>query len=113
MHPHLDEICDATREAGINAHVSTNFSFTLSDDRLRSLLSCGLSHLSVCVDGLTQESYSKTRVGGRIELVLDNLRRLLQLRREMRALARASRFSTSSFNTISRSSSRRVPCARV
>ena len=86
MHPHLDEICDATREAGINAHVSTNFSFTLSDDRLRSLLSCGLSHLSVCVDGLTQESYGKTRVGGRIELVLDNLRRLLQLRREMRAL---------------------------
>lgn len=83
MHPHLDEICDATREAGINAHVSTNFSFTLSDERLRSMLRSGMTHLTVCVDGITQEVYARTRVGGRIDLVMDNLRRLLQLRREM------------------------------
>jgi MoaA/NifB/PqqE/SkfB family radical SAM enzyme len=83
MHPHLDEICDATREVGINAHVSTNFSFALSDERLRSMLASGMTHLTVCVDGVTQEVYARTRVGGRIDQVLDNLRRLLRLRREM------------------------------
>jgi MoaA/NifB/PqqE/SkfB family radical SAM enzyme len=83
MHPHLDEICDATREAGINAHVSTNFSFVLSDERLRSMLASGMTHLTVCVDGITQEVYGRTRVGGRIDRVLDNLRRLQRLRREM------------------------------
>lgn len=82
MHPHLDEICDATREAGINAHVSSNFSFSLSDERLRSMLASGMTHLTVCVDGITQEVYGRTRVGGRIDQVLDNLRRLLRLRRE-------------------------------
>ncbi|HST57887.1 MAG TPA: radical SAM protein [Longimicrobium sp.] len=82
MHPHLEEICDATREAGLNAHVSSNFSFDLPDERLRALLDSGLTHLSVCVDGLTQETYGRTRVGGRIDRVLDNLDRLLRLRRE-------------------------------
>ncbi len=82
MHPHLEEICDATREAGLNAHVSSNFSFDLPDERLRALLDSGLTHLSVCVDGLTQETYGRTRVGGRIDRVLDNLERLLRLRRE-------------------------------
>lgn len=84
MHPHLEEICAATREAGINSHVSTNFSFELSDERLRALLASGLTHLTVCVDGLSQETYGRTRVGGRIDRVLDNLDRLLRLRRESR-----------------------------
>lgn len=82
MHPHLEEICDATREVGLNSHASTNFSFELSDERLRGLLASGLTHLTVCVDGLTQETYGRTRVGGRIGRVLDNLDRLLRLRRE-------------------------------
>ena len=84
MHPHLDEICEATRAAGMNAHASTNFSFELTDERLRGLISSGMTHLTVCVDGLTQENYGRTRVGGRLALVVDNLRRLLAIRREMR-----------------------------
>jgi MoaA/NifB/PqqE/SkfB family radical SAM enzyme len=83
-HPHLDEICSVTRDAELNAHASTNFSFELSDERLRSLLTSGLTHLTVCVDGLTQETYQRTRVGGQIERVLDNLARLLSLRRTIR-----------------------------
>jgi MoaA/NifB/PqqE/SkfB family radical SAM enzyme len=83
VHPHLEEICDATREAGMNSHVSTNFSFVLSEERLRSLIKSGLTHLKVCVDGVTQETYGRTRVGGRIAVVLDNLRRVLRIRREM------------------------------
>jgi MoaA/NifB/PqqE/SkfB family radical SAM enzyme len=83
-HPHLDEICAATRDAGLNAHVSTNFSFELSDERLRSLLTSGITHLTVCVDGLTQEVYQRTRVGGQIARVLDNLERLLSLRSAIR-----------------------------
>lgn len=82
MHPHLEEICDATREAGLNSHVSTNFSFDLPDERLRALLASGLTHLTVCVDGLSQATYGRTRVGGRIDRVLDNLDRLMRLRRE-------------------------------
>jgi MoaA/NifB/PqqE/SkfB family radical SAM enzyme len=80
MHPQLDEMCAIAREAGLNSHISTNFSFRLSDDRIESIVTSGLTHLSVCVDGLSQETYERTRVGGRIALVLDNLERALRCR---------------------------------
>jgi MoaA/NifB/PqqE/SkfB family radical SAM enzyme len=81
VHPQLEEICGISRAAGLNTHISTNFSFRLSDDRIRGLVGSGLSHLTVCVDGMRQERYELTRVGGRIDRVLDNLDRLLQVRR--------------------------------
>jgi MoaA/NifB/PqqE/SkfB family radical SAM enzyme len=83
MHPQLDEICGIASSARLNCHVSTNFSFDLTDERLTSLLTSGLTHLTVCVDGLRQESYERTRVGGRIERVLDNLDRTLRIRSEL------------------------------
>jgi MoaA/NifB/PqqE/SkfB family radical SAM enzyme len=84
VHPKLEEICGVSRAAGMNTHISTNFSFHLSDERIRGILTSGLTHLTVCVDGMSQERYELTRVGGRIGLVLDNLDRLLCLRRQLR-----------------------------
>ncbi|HKP75596.1 MAG TPA: radical SAM protein [Longimicrobiaceae bacterium] len=84
MHPHLDEICGIARDAGLNSHVSSNYSFNLSDERIRSIVESGVTHLTVCVDGLTQETYGRTRVGGRIDRVLDNLERTLRVRRELK-----------------------------
>jgi MoaA/NifB/PqqE/SkfB family radical SAM enzyme len=83
MHPDLDRMCGVARAAALNVHISSNFSFSLSDARLASLVKSGLTHLTVCVDGMHQESYARTRVGGRINLVLDNLDRLLRIRREI------------------------------
>jgi MoaA/NifB/PqqE/SkfB family radical SAM enzyme len=83
MHPDLSAICAVAARFRLNSHVSTNFSFGLSDDQLSALVASGLSHLTVCVDGMTQEHYDRTRVGGRIDRVLDNLDRLLAIRREL------------------------------
>ena len=83
MHPDLDEMCRIASDAGINVHISTNFSLPLSDDRIRQLVKSGLTHLTVCVDGLSQENYERTRVGGRIDWVLSNLRRVCEYRREL------------------------------
>ena len=85
-HPDLDEMCRIAADAGLQVHISTNFSFALKDERIRSIVESGLTHLTVCVDGLTQEKYEKTRVGGRIDRVLHNLRRVADTRR---ALGRA------------------------
>jgi MoaA/NifB/PqqE/SkfB family radical SAM enzyme len=81
VHPQLDEICRLSAGAGLNSHISTNFSFRLSDERIATLVTSGLTHLTACVDGMTQESYERTRVGGRLDVVLDNLRRVLEVRR--------------------------------
>jgi MoaA/NifB/PqqE/SkfB family radical SAM enzyme len=83
MHPSLDEMCGIARDARLNSHISTNFSFKLSDARIASIVTSGLTHLTVCVDGLTQESYGRTRVGGRIALVLENLERIMRCRTDL------------------------------
>jgi MoaA/NifB/PqqE/SkfB family radical SAM enzyme len=82
-HPDLDAMCRIAHDAGLQVHISTNLSFKLSDERVRSLVESGLTHLTVCVDGLSQEKYERTRVGGRIDWVLDNLRRVLAARRSL------------------------------
>jgi MoaA/NifB/PqqE/SkfB family radical SAM enzyme len=63
--------------------ISTNLSLKLSDQRIDELLTCGLGMISVSLDGATAPSYSKYRVGGDFELVVDNLRRLTQRKREL------------------------------
>lgn len=80
VHPRLDELCRISAGAGLAVAVSTNFSFHLSDGKMRSLLESGVSHLRVCVDGASQKTYAKTRVGGDLGLVLKNLRRACRMR---------------------------------
>jgi len=82
MHPELDEMCRIAHDAGINVHINTNFSFPLTDNRIRRIVKSGLTHLTVCVDGLSQEKYQLTRIGGRIDWVLSNLKRVCSFRRE-------------------------------
>lgn len=80
-HPNIDEMCAIASAAGLNVHISTNFSFHLSATRIRSILESGISHLTVCVDGFSQETYERTRTGGRLPWVLSNLERISLARR--------------------------------
>ena len=79
-HPDLPALCRIAANAGLQVHISTNYSFKLTDARVREIVGSGLTHLTVCVDGLSQQNYEKTRVGGRIAWVLDNLERSLKFR---------------------------------
>jgi pyruvate-formate lyase-activating enzyme len=60
--------------------ISTNFSIKLSDDFLKEMLASGLDTLVIAIDGATQETYQKYRVGGDLNLVLRNIERLIELR---------------------------------
>ena len=84
MHPDIEKMCAYARDAGLNVHISTNFSFQLSDERIRSLARCGITHFTVCIDGMTQDTFSMTRVGGRIDLVKSNLERLCAYKKQHR-----------------------------
>lgn len=83
VHPELAKFCSIAGHAGLNCHISTNFSFRLSDDRLATLVKSGLTHLTVCVDSMRQDRYELTRVGGKIELVLGNLDRVMRVRKAL------------------------------
>jgi MoaA/NifB/PqqE/SkfB family radical SAM enzyme len=58
--------------------VSTNFSFTRPDQFFDDLVNSGLHRLVVSLDGASQESYAKYRIGGSYELVIANIKKLVQ-----------------------------------
>jgi MoaA/NifB/PqqE/SkfB family radical SAM enzyme len=79
----LAEVCERVARAGMRSHVSSNYSFHLSDERIEELVTSGLTHLTVCVDGSEQQEYERTRVGGDLALVFDNLERTVAIRKRL------------------------------
>ena len=51
------------------------------------MVTCGLERLVISLDGTSQESYEKYRVGGSYELVMANVRKLLQTRDQLQRKA--------------------------
>lgn len=61
---------------------SSNFSFHLSDNQLKSILRY-CDNIGICMDGMSPKSYQKYRVNGNFHLVFDNMRRLSDLSKKM------------------------------
>ncbi|MGE0709074.1 MAG: radical SAM/SPASM domain-containing protein [Planctomycetota bacterium] len=80
LHPELERAVALIRaRSGAETIVSTNGS-RLTPARARAVLEAGLDRLVFAVDGLSQETYGRYRVGGRLEQVLANLAYVCQQR---------------------------------
>lgn len=80
LHPRLEEIIAYIKSATTaKIRISTNGSL-VTDPRAQGLLDAGLDQIVFAVDGLTQRSYSAYRQGGRLEQVVENLRRFCELK---------------------------------
>ena len=77
---HLASMVGLAHARGIYTVVNTNFSLPCDADRLEALVASGLDQLVVSIDGARQNTYERYRVGGRLDLVLDNVRRLQQIK---------------------------------
>lgn len=64
----------------IGVVVSSNMN-VFSGWHAEQMIESGLEHLIVAIDGATQESYSRYRIGGRLDKVIDNLRILNETKR--------------------------------
>ncbi len=49
----------------------------ITDEQIKGLLTSNLNALHVSIDGVTQEVYEKYRVGGNLEMVFNNLKKLV------------------------------------
>ena len=85
LHKEITQLTKIASDSGIFTIISSNFSLKLSDQVLTEIINSGLGVLHVDVDGLTQETYVKYRRGGDISIVLDNLKRIIQLKKDLRA----------------------------
>lgn len=85
IHPDFPEMAAIAAEAGLSIHASTHLSYNLSDRKIEELVASGLTHLTIDVDGATQETYGATRVRGKLDTVLRNLERIAEERDRQRS----------------------------
>jgi len=84
LHPELPEMIAYARSRGINVHLSTNGT-ALSESTSARLIESRLGSIRISFDGATKETYEMIRRGARYELTLQNIVRLLDLRKEMKS----------------------------
>jgi len=80
LHPQIFEMIRMAKVLGYSVSMSANFNTTLCAEA-DGILDSGLDRLVVPLDGLTQESYERYRVGGNLALVTGRLEALLGARR--------------------------------
>jgi pyruvate-formate lyase-activating enzyme len=80
LHPEIASMVSTFHEHRIATVLSTNLS-TNRSEVLGDLCDAGLDFMTVSMSGATQETYEVYHRGGRLDLVIENTRRLLELRK--------------------------------
>ncbi len=80
FHPRTPEWIAQAKQRGARVELITNGTL-LTEKKTRQLIDAGLDLLWVSLDGASPESFADVRLGSELPAVLDNLRRLRQLRK--------------------------------
>jgi len=73
------DIIACNRHLNIGSVVSSNLSLKVNSGRI---VESGLEYLIVSADGLRQDVYEKYRVNGRIDLVIENIKKIIEARKK-------------------------------
>ena len=79
----LQKMIRYAKERGIDIKISTNLSMTMEDDQIDVLLKAGLGKIYISCNGASPSTYIKYHAGGDFELVMDNMKRLIQKKEEL------------------------------
>jgi len=80
LNKNLVEMLKYAKKKNIWSRISSNLSLKYKDNYLEDLLKSGLSLLHVDIDGLDQEVYVKYRKKGDLNIVIDNLRKIKEIK---------------------------------
>ena len=69
------------KSKGIWSRISSNLSLEFKDGYLEDLVKSGLSLLHIDVDGLDQEVYAKYRKKGNLSVVINNLKKIIEIKK--------------------------------
>jgi len=86
LNPDILEIVSTANVARVGTAISSNLNLVHRGDAfLHDVVESGLDHLTVSIDGTTQEVYEIYRRGGDLAHVLHNVRELIRYRARMRS----------------------------
>ncbi|MDZ4845879.1 MAG: SPASM domain-containing protein [Chitinophagales bacterium] len=84
LHPQFSELVKYASRKGIYTVTSTNAHY-LDNDRARETVESGLSRIIISIDGITQESYAKYRIGGSLQKVLEGTKQLVHWKKKLQS----------------------------
>lgn len=80
LNPDLFKMIGYAKKMGLKVNISSNLNL-LKEEWIHEIIRLKLDHLTVSLDGTSEESYKKYRIGGDFNGVLANLRRLTALKK--------------------------------
>ena len=83
LHPKLSEMIEYAGKSAIRTVISTNGNVVYSPEKLEKLVRARPSTIIVCVDGADQETYETYRTGGRLETVVQTIRKLAEAKKRL------------------------------
>ena len=84
LNPEIFELIKYADDQKIITDTSTNGHF-LNKENNEKIIQSGLKKLIISVDGTTQETYEKYRIGGKLETVLNGIENLTVIKRKLKS----------------------------
>jgi len=84
LNPSFFEFVKLAKKKRIYTATSTNAHF-LNEENARKTIESGLDRLIISLDGIGQDEYSKYRVGGRYERVLEGISNIVKIKNELKS----------------------------
>ncbi len=97
-HPHILEMIEAVRKRDLAVTIGSN-GLLLNAEMARALVQLGIDRLVVSVDGVKPETYADIR-GATLSTVLNNIRTLNEMKRELGRFSLPSDSSSSRFKAM-------------
>ena len=85
LNPDLAAMIRYAHDRNIKVIVSSHFSFHKPDVFFENIVTSGLEKLFISLDGASQESYSHYRIGGNYDLVVGNIKKLIEAKNKLRS----------------------------
>jgi len=82
LHPRIADMFEYCNMYDLCTELSSNLSLRNIDDKLEAMVKYRLRHLIVSFDGITQEDYSRYRVGGDLNTVIRNMQYIQEMKRK-------------------------------
>jgi radical SAM protein with 4Fe4S-binding SPASM domain len=83
LHPDFAELVEIADKRNIFTAISTNGHLLADHETARKIIQSGLKHLIISVDGTTQETYEQYRESGNLQQVLDGIRNIMEIKKEL------------------------------
>lgn len=84
LNPDIFDMLAYARDKNIGTIISSNL-MRMRLEHVERLIEAGLEYLTLSIDGATQDVYSKYRVRGDLQLVLDNLKMLIDRKKALKS----------------------------